>query len=258
MALRFSTGLRNFLQGFGSLQQAMWGGSLKIYSGSQPASADTATSGTLLCTVTLASGALTNEVLSIGQVTLTGGAAGSVDTLTVNSISIISGVVAYDSSLTNTAALVAASCNRKVSTPDYIVTSSGAIISIQAMPGTGTTPNTYVVACGSTTVTNTPANMGAGGGAVAGVAGVNGLQFSTAGVVLSKYGTWSGVNVATGTAGWFRLLASVADAGGASTTLFRIDGNISTTGANMNLSSTSLTLGATLTIDQFDITLPES
>ena len=42
MALRFSTGLRNFLQGYGSLQQAMWGGKLLIYSGSQPASADTA------------------------------------------------------------------------------------------------------------------------------------------------------------------------------------------------------------------------
>lgn len=255
MALRFSTGLRNFLQGYGSLQQAMWGGCLKIYTGSQPASADSAVSGTLLCTVTLASGALTNEVLSAGTVTLTGGGSGSVDTLTVNSVEIMGSATSFDTSLTNTAALIAAKCNRRISTPDYIVTSSGAVITITAMPGTGTTPNGYAVASTVTTITKTDVNMGT---AVAGVAGVNGLQFQTAGAVLSKYGTWSGVNVATGTAGWFRLLAAVADAGAASTTLFRIDGNISTSGANMNLSSTSLTSGATFTLDQFDITLPES
>ena len=207
-----------------------------------------------MSTVTLASGAFTAEVLSAGSLTLTN-TSGSVNTLTVNSVEIMGAAITYDGSQANTAALIAAQCNRKISTPDYIVTSSGAIITITAMPGTGTTPNTYVVAASYTTMTGTAVAMGTG---VAGVAGVNGLQFSTSGAVLSKYGTWSGVNSSTGTAGWFRLCASVVDAGGASTTLFRIDGNISTSGANMNLSSTSLVSGATLTIDQFDITLPES
>jgi len=252
--LRFSTGLRNYLQGFGSLQEAMWGGVLKIYTGSQPASPDSAIAGTLLSTVTLASGALTQEVLSAGSLTLTN-TSGSVNTLTVNSVEIMGTAVSYDGSQANTAALIAAMCNRKISNPDYIVTSSGAKIIITAKPGTGITPNTYTVAASYTTMTGTAVAMGT---EVAGVAGVNGLQFQTVGALLSKYGTWSGVNSTTGTAGWFRLYASVLDAGAASTTLFRIDGNIGTSGANLNLSTTNLVSGTTLTIDQFDITLPEA
>ena len=58
MTLHISTGLRNGLLVTGSLKSQLDGGSIKIYSGPVPASADAALAGnTLLCTVTVASGA---------------------------------------------------------------------------------------------------------------------------------------------------------------------------------------------------------
>jgi len=255
MTLRYSTGLRNFLNKGGSIADALHNGRIEIYSGAQPATADTAVSGTLLCTISSSSGAITKEVLSTGTVTLTGGASGSVDTLTVNSVEIMGAAVAYNSSLTQTAADVAAQINRFKSSPNYEATSSGAVVTIIAMPGTGTSPNGYVVASTVTTITKTDANMASG------VAAVNGLQFdtSTSGV-MSKLSTqtWSGVNVATGTAGYFRQYGSVADAGGTATTMreIRMDGAIATSGAELNLSPTTLTASATTGPITWAMTVP--
>lgn len=66
---------------------------------------------------------------------------------------------------------------------------------------------------------------------------------------------WSGVNAASGTAAFCRFeLAS--DTGTASTTEVRVQGDVGLTGKFLNLSSTGLTSGATLTINSFAITLP--
>ena len=56
MAQKFSTGLRDFLLGEGSFRKAFEDSQVKIYSGAAPATADAATTGTLLCTVTKSSG----------------------------------------------------------------------------------------------------------------------------------------------------------------------------------------------------------
>jgi hypothetical protein len=66
---------------------------------------------------------------------------------------------------------------------------------------------------------------------------------------------WSGLNGATGTASYFRWVGS-ADTGALSTTEPRIQGLVGTVGTDMNLSSVSLTSGATQTIDTFNWTLP--
>ena len=66
---------------------------------------------------------------------------------------------------------------------------------------------------------------------------------------------WSGVNVATGTATFYRHVGA-ADDGTLSTTQPRIQGTVGTVGAELNLSSTSLTTGATQTIDYYSIALP--
>lgn len=66
---------------------------------------------------------------------------------------------------------------------------------------------------------------------------------------------WSGVNSNTGTASYFRWVAA-GDTAALSTTQARIQGLIGTVGADMNLSSVSLTSGATQTIDTFNWTLP--
>lgn len=255
MALRFSTGSRNFMAGVGSFKDAFQNGKIEIYTGAQPATADAAVTGTLLCTITDSSLARTAEVLSSGTVTLTGGASGSVNTLTVNSVEILGAAVNFNVSLTQTAADVAAQINNYHSATDYIATSSGAVITIQALPGTGATPNGFVVASTVTTITKTDANMAGG------VAAVNGLKYGyAASAVISKLAsqTWTGVNVATGTAGYYRMYGSVADAGGLDTALttIREDGAILTAGAELNMASTALVIGATTTISSWSHTLP--
>jgi len=257
MALRLSTGLRNFLNRDGSLKRAFHGGVLKIYSGSQPSTADAAATGTLLATITAASGAHTDEVRATGSVELTGGSSGSVDDVTVDGVSIIDNVVPFNTSLAQTASDLADEINASLSTPEYTASASGAVVTIEAGPGTGSGPNTFAVVSSTTTLTKTDTNMASG------VDAVNGLKFgeSVAGL-LSKLSsqTWSGVAVASGTAGWFRFYAAEADAGAADTEAdkLRIDGAISTSGAQMTMANTSITSGATQTVSSFGLTLPAS
>jgi hypothetical protein len=89
--------------------------------------------------------------------------------------------------------------------------------------------------------------------------GGTGVNFaaSAADGALAKSGseTWSGVNAATGTAGYFRHVAA-GDDGTSSTTQARIQGTVGTAGADLNLSSTALTSAATQTIDAYAAGLP--
>jgi len=88
----------------------------------------------------------------------------------------------------------------------------------------------------------------------------NGLEFGdSASGAISKSAseTWQDTGIAAGTAGWFRFVGNASDSGAASTTLPRIDGSVGTSGADLNMSSTTITVGATYTIDTFTLTLPE-
>lgn len=67
--------------------------------------------------------------------------------------------------------------------------------------------------------------------------------------------TWSGVNAASGTATYYRHVA-VGDTGALSTTEARLQGLVGTVGVEMNLSSTTLTSGATQTLDFYSVQLP--
>lgn len=51
MTFRVSQGLRDFLLNTGSLRQALQNGSIRYYTGPEPASADSAATGTLLCVI---------------------------------------------------------------------------------------------------------------------------------------------------------------------------------------------------------------
>jgi hypothetical protein len=255
MALRFSTGLRNFLNEQGSVKQALNNGKIYIYTGTQPTSADDAAAGTLLAIVSKSSGALTEEVQSTGTVTLTGGASGSINTLTVNSIAVLNVTVPFNTSLTQTATDLAAAINNNPKNLLYIASASGAVVSIKGKLGLGATPNGWVVASTATTITKTDVNMAGG------VDAVNGLTFgdSDAGTLVKAANeTWSGVGLAAGTAGWFRYEGALADTEASDTAgaFNRMDGNISTSGANLNMSSTTVAIGATQTISTFNLTVP--
>lgn len=92
-----------------------------------------------------------------------------------------------------------------------------------------------------------------------GLGASQGIDFEASAVagVLSKASgqVWSGTNAATGTAQWFRL-ETQADDGSSSSTNPRIQGTISTAGADLNLASTALVSAALQTIDYFSVALP--
>jgi hypothetical protein len=86
----------------------------------------------------------------------------------------------------------------------------------------------------------------------------NGLELAApiSGVIGIKDGeVWSGVGIATGTAGWFRFYDNLEQEG-ALTSAVRLDGLCGTSGTQLRMSSTSITLGATSTIDSFNVTMP--
>lgn len=256
MALRFSDGLRNFLLEAGSLKNAFANGRIQIYTGAQPTTANDAVAGTLLATITLNAAAFTAEVLSVGSVALTGGASGSLNTLTVNSIEIMGSATPFNVSLAQTAQDVVSKINNNPKNLLFVASlTPTSTITITAKPGLGTLANGWVVASTATTITKTDTNMAGG------VNSVNGLTFGDAiagKLVKAVLEVWSGLAVTDGTAGWFRLLGSVADGGlaDAAAAFLRLDGNIATSGANLNMSNTNFVTGATQTLSTFSFTEP--
>ena len=254
MAFRLSDGLRNALAKDSSFANAIQHGVLVFYTGTQPASANAAATGTPLVTYTGASLARTPEVLATGSVVLATGAAGSVDTVTVNGVNILGAVVPFNATLGQTATDVAAQINKTVSTTDYKAAAVGTTITISANKGSGTVPNGFVVSGTSTTLTMTYGNMAGG------VAPVNGLKFALTALGVANKDpaqAWSGIGLATGTAGWFRFYSSVADSGAldAVGAFIRADGAIAASGAEINSPQTTITLGVVSYINDFPVSI---
>ena len=98
-------------------------------------------------------------VAATATVTLTGGAAGSVNMITVDGVNIMSGSVAYTASLSATATAVASNINAHTSSPEYTAAAVGAVITISAAIGVGSDPNGYQLAVTTTTITATNTDM---------------------------------------------------------------------------------------------------
>jgi hypothetical protein len=98
-------------------------------------------------------------------VTLTGGAAGSVDTIKINGVDIMSGAVAFTTDLSTTATAVASNITAFASTPNYTAAAVGAVITITAS-ATGSASNGEVVVT-ATTITTTNTDMVNGSDALA-------------------------------------------------------------------------------------------
>jgi hypothetical protein len=95
---------------------------------------------------------------STGSVTLTSGAAGSVDSITVDGVNIMSGSVSYSTSLSVTAGLVATNINAYTSSPNYTAIAVGAVINISAA-STGSASNGLEVLATATTITTSSVDM---------------------------------------------------------------------------------------------------
>lgn len=101
------------------------------------------------------------DVAATGTVELTAGASGSVDSVTVDSIESMSGVVAFDTDLNTTATNVAANITAHTSAPNYTATATGAMITIVA-DDAGVEANSLVVVSTATTITTEDTDMGGG------------------------------------------------------------------------------------------------
>ena len=104
-------------------------------------------------------------VLSVGGVLLVSGAAGAVNSITVDGVNIMSAPVAYTVSLTATATAVAANINAYTSVPNYSATSLGTQIFISAVTA-GSAPNGFAVAATATTITTSTNDMSGGSDAL--------------------------------------------------------------------------------------------
>jgi hypothetical protein len=112
----------------------------------------------------------------------------------------------------------------------------------------GTVPADADASIGSATLLCTISNNSTGTGLT--------LDTAAAGVLpKTSSETWSGVNAASGTASFYRHVA-VGDDGTASTTQARLQGSVATSGAELNLTSTALSSGATQNVDFYSINLP--
>lgn len=257
MAVRFSTGARNGLAAGLGFQGMFNKGTIAIYTGAQPATADSAHGSTLLGTISLSSGAVTKETRATGSVTITGATSGTINTITVGGLNIIpdGAVSAVAGDTAGTASALCDAINRNGIMEARV---SGSVVTLYGRPGTGVT--TAAVTGSLTTVTATYVNMGSG---VAGVAPVNGLILSSpsAGVIAKpSTAVWSMSGVAAGTAGWFRFYSSDGGDTGAAISAApyycRMDGTCGVGSGDAQLSSLTVSVGSPHTVDVFSFTMP--
>ena len=104
------------------------------------------------------------EVLATSTITLTGGAAGSVDSIQVNGIEALGVSMPYDVSLTQTATDIAAQINTWQNR--FVASALGAVITLTDLPTSGSAHNGWTVAVTSTTITTTATALAGGVDAV--------------------------------------------------------------------------------------------
>ena len=266
MSKRISTAFTNFLADGGSWAAALTGGRIKVYSGSQPASADDAPTGTLLATFTKDAGSYTAGVQATATITLSG-SAGSVSSVTVGGMKLMKNSISYTADLTTTAGLLAAEINLRKLAHGFTATSAGAVVTITARKNSGDNLNGMTVAVTAATLVAT-INGGSsttigGAGATAGVDAVNGLSFlaATGGLLKKTTDNWQALGLVDGIAGWMRFEGSGNDdqSSDATTQKFiRFDCSIGTSGADINVTNANVATGATQTFGKFEITVPSA
>ena len=259
MALKLSTKMRNQMLNGEDLRRIFEDAVIKIWSGSAPATADLAPTGTLLATISKASGTVSAGEVSTPQETkILIGSFGAAETFTF-----IDDSVSYTYTNTPTlgsAILVAAAFAAVLDAQDPNISafaSGTATIYIQAKykgvahtwssSGSGMqNGSTGAHACADT-VSNVLADTIRWG-------------VATDGIISKESATWSGLAVANGTAGYFRMETSAdTDVDDTSNKIFaRMQGSVGVSGTEMILSNTTITSGATQTIDTATITLPAS
>ena len=99
-----------------------------------------------------------------GTVTLAG-ASGSVDMIAINGVDVMSGAVAFNTTIDQTATDVASNITAFTSTPNYTAAAAGAVITITSVT-TGDQVNGFIITSTLTTLTSTLVNMDYGSDAL--------------------------------------------------------------------------------------------
>ena len=246
MSWKYSTGLVNALAGHKSIKEALHGFVVRIYSGSQPTNADTATNGTLLYELTYGGGAFTGtaSTAQVDKIVVGSSTEGHTFNVSVDAGTTYSYTALAGSSTTIVATALAALINESLIVS---AVSSGADIIVRARFAGIAFTLADETSTGTITLSTLVAN-----------ARTNGLHWGSVadGVLSKEAGNWQDTAIADGTAAWFRV-CRYGDAGGASTTEVRADGNCSTTSGDMILRTLTVETADPLTLDTFDITIPK-
>lgn len=264
-----STAARDYVAGHGSVRRAMHNGVWDLYTGSPPANADLAATGTWLGRLTLGKAAFTSEVLARGSITLAG-ASGTVTQIKLNDlaattrllVNLMDYAVPFNGTLSQTVTNVIDCINssRGSGLVKAIDGGSNKII-IELLPGTIMLGDFWnaKIAYTLTTLTATTCDVGyVAGGGTAGSVPVNGLMFGpSVDGVLTPIGVWQGDGVATDVAGYARARGSVAeahaDSDDSSTKKYiRFDMNIGTVNDGstaLYMPSADITSGAPVTLN---------
>lgn len=253
MTIRLSTGLRNALTGFLGFQGAMNRGVIKVFTGSQPATADAAETGTLLGTMSLSSGAVTRETRATATLQITGGS-GTLTSVKVGTLHIVDepADITWATSNAATASVICDAINRTGMAEATVSTDT---ITVKPRPGMGDLWNGLALA--SAGITGTGSNFASGADPVNGLV----LASPSAGVIGKPSGAvWSMSGVASGTAGWFRFYPSdTADNGSIISGVpyyCRIDGTCGVGSGDLQLSSLTVASGTPISVDVFNVTMP--
>ncbi len=263
MTIRLSSALMQYAWNVGSIAQALTGGVMRIYSGSHPISPEYAPTGVLLATITRNGAAYTAESPAVGSIEFSGSGSTTVTSITVGGMELLSGSVSESDDIMLAQAIWNAinDCSHR---HDFIATwDTYTTVTLTTRPGCAARHNAATVT-GSMSGSITPTyNDMAGGSAPA-----NGLRFGRNEVVTfdvftgypvarlwSPADTMSGLGVAAGTAGWFRISGPFGDDLAADTdaSRIRLDGSIGVSGENMVMTDPDIAIGESVDVGAFGV-----
>ena len=257
MSWIYSTGAINALSGKGGTREIFQDFALDLYSGTPPASADALATGQKLIRVTVGSGAITATMRSTPQ-TYTLVIANRTNSNTIKSVITVDGVGPTTWTYTVSTAVI--------DSTDALLTLNFARYLEDNVPQIMCVPYAALSIAVKCRIDGLALTMTDGGGTTAlattsilaaSRSSIYTLLFGppTAGVISKNSDVWSGVGLIAGVVGYGRLVLP-SDDGTLSTTQVRAQGAVATSGAEITMSNTTITVGATSTVDGASITKP--
>lgn len=271
MASKFSTALAKAIAGDQPWDAVLSGGKFLLFSGTVPATAETAVTSTfLIMPITLGDASWTAETQASMTATIAGPVIGQTIQLTVGGIAIHPEYTFASTNANTEATALATAIIRSSYNMGVRASDSSGVVTLKAPYGTGTLFNGAAVAKSGTGA----ASVTLSGDFGSGVAAVNGLTWERDATVLNKIikpaaATWKGTcpgSVTTAVpATYFRYILDSGDSGYSDDTVNKAYrrwqgtiGGAGSTSADMvfPLASTSLVSGVVLTLSSYEFTIP--